>query len=83
MPLAIVSTYVMFVKRFMRKHADAELLTVMDSTVPPLSLDSIGLFRACLSKYRKQALTCGHPATCGPADNSRQVEDARVAEDEK
>ena len=67
----------------MRKHADAELLTAMDSTAPPLSLDSIGVFRACLSKYRKQAgAMCGHE-TCRFPHSAEQVEEARVAEDEK
>ena len=39
----------------MRKHADAELLTTVESTVPPVSLDAVGIFRGCLSKYRKEA----------------------------
>ncbi|CAE7894971.1 unnamed protein product, partial [Symbiodinium microadriaticum] len=40
--------------KFMRKHADAELLTTVESTVPPVSLDAVGIFRGCLSKYRKE-----------------------------
>ena len=41
--------------RFMRKHGDAELASMLETAVPPADLNAVGLFRSALAKYRKQA----------------------------
>ncbi|CAK9049198.1 Uncharacterized protein SCF082_LOCUS27290 [Durusdinium trenchii] len=42
-------------KSFMYRHCDAELLALLDSTVPPVQLEKIGPFQYAINKFQKQA----------------------------
>lgn len=41
--------------RFMAKHLDAELKSLMETTVPPIELDKVSNFRSCLFKFKRKA----------------------------
>lgn len=38
------------------KLADAELVTLVEDSVPPIDLQRIGLFRAAMQKFEKKAV---------------------------
>ena len=39
----------------MAKHADAELMLMLESTAPPVDIHRIGIFRAPVAKHEKEA----------------------------
>ncbi|CAK9042985.1 Uncharacterized protein SCF082_LOCUS24666, partial [Durusdinium trenchii] len=39
---------------FLCKHADGELLQALETSVPPLDVSTIAIFRPSLSRYEKQ-----------------------------
>jgi hypothetical protein len=41
--------------RFLLRHADPELQTMLEQTVPPVDLSLIAIFRTPIAKYQKQA----------------------------
>ena len=40
--------------RFLLRHADPELQMMLESTVPPVDLSLIAIFRSPIAKYQKQ-----------------------------
>ena len=40
--------------RFMHRHADAELASLIQSTVPPADVNKVSMFQSHLEKYRQQ-----------------------------
>lgn len=43
--------------RFMNRHADADLMALLQGSVPPADVEKIDLFKAHLAKYHQKA-TC-------------------------
>ena len=41
--------------RFFAKHLDSDLACMVERTVPPIQLDSIGKFKSALFKYQRKA----------------------------
>jgi len=39
----------------MQKYADHELLSLVDNTVPPVDVNAVGITRAVLFKYQREA----------------------------
>lgn len=44
--------------RFLLKHSDVDLTSLLDSTVPPIQLGHVAVFRAALQRYEKKAGYC-------------------------
>ena len=42
--------------RFMHRHADSDLMAILQSSVPPPDVGAIDLFRSHLSKYHQKAM---------------------------
>ena len=40
----------------MSKHVDTELINMLESTVPPVNLETIAIFRAAVMKFQSKAL---------------------------
>jgi hypothetical protein len=38
----------------MLKHADAELIGMLESSVPPVDLDTVAIFRAAVMKFQSK-----------------------------
>ena len=43
--------------RFMLRHGDADILLMLEKTVPPVSLAPISIFATALSKFNNEAQT--------------------------
>ena len=46
--------------RFLLRHADADLLALLENTVPPVDLARVAIFSGSLAKFKQQAGE-GHP----------------------
>lgn len=42
--------------RFLLRHADADLTTLISETVPPVDIHRVGIFRGACAKYDKKAM---------------------------
>lgn len=44
--------------RFLHRHGDAELLALLQTTVPPCDLNKVSMFFGHLEKFQQQAMSC-------------------------
>lgn len=42
--------------RFLLKHADVDLVQLLESSVPPVDLDRVAIFRQAVLRFNKEAI---------------------------
>lgn len=64
----------------MLKHLDAELLGMLESTVPPVELAAVSSFRSAIQKFGKQAGYSPRSGVQGGSVKAQKVSSFHVSE---